>query len=394
MEVHYLFFTYKENMIRVKAGIIMNYQNKLFSFRELYDHDGTNHLFVKAVKQHVNYHKKHCKEYAKILNSRKFHIKHIKSIHDIGKLPPIPTLYLKHYHLSSMDPKKMFIKATSSGTKGKKSHIGFDGLGLFRGFHMVVSTAVTHRLLSWKPTNYIILGYQPNKNNETVISKTAFGSTLFAPAIKRTYALKYVNQSYQLDLNGLKKALLRYSKQPFPVRLVGFPAYTYFFLNELKQAGISVKLHPDSMVMLGGGWKQFYTEKVEKEDLYRLIEEILGIKESNCREFFGAVEHPMIYCDCKKHHFHVPAYSRVVIRDVNTLEPVEHGKMGLLNLITPMLNSMPIVSVMTDDLAVLHDGATCGCGIETPYFEIIGRVGVSDIKTCAAGAEELLQGKG
>ena len=49
------------------------------------------------------------------------------------------------------------------------------------------------------------------------------------------------------------------------------------------------------------------------------------------------------------------------------------------------------MSVMTDDIGILHDGKKCGCGIESPYLEIIGRIGMKDIKTCAAGAAELLK---
>jgi len=85
----------------------------------------------------------------------------------------------------------------------------------------------------------------------------------------------------------------------------------------------------------------------------------------------------------------VPIYSRVIVRDLN-LQPVRYGEPGLLNLITPMMTSMPFTSVMTDDLAVMHDGKECDCGIESPYFDILGRVGLADIKTCAAGASELL----
>lgn len=47
---------------------------------------------------------------------------------------------------------------------------------------------------------------------------------------------------------------------------------------------------------------------------------------------------------------------------------------------------------MSDDLAIMHDGIECGCGINSPYFEILGRAGLTDIKTCAAGAEELMKG--
>ena len=49
---------------------------------------------------------------------------------------------------------------------------------------------------------------------------------------------------------------------------------------------------------------------------------------------------------------------------------------------------------MTDDLGILHDGDTCPCGVKSPWLEIIGRVGMADIKTCAAGADDLRKGVG
>ena len=141
--------------------------------------------------------------------------------------------------------------------------------------------------------------------------------------------------------------------------------------------------------LLGGGWKQFYTEQVDKDIFYELAKRVLGVDDSNIIEFFGAVEHPILYCDCKNHHFHVPVYSRVFIRDADTLEVLENEKEGLVNLMTPTLKVCPVLSVMTDDIGILHDGKKCGCGIESPYLEIIGRIGMKDIKTCAAGAAEL-----
>ena len=105
------------------------------------------------------------------------------------------------------------------------------------------------------------------------------------------------------------------------------------------------------------------------------------------------VEHPIFYNTCKHHHFHVPIYARVLIRDVRTLEPLPMGQAGLVNLITPLNRATPVTSVVTDDLGVLRPGEDCGCGINSPYLTILGRVGMPEIQTCAAGAAELL-GKG
>ena len=175
---------------------------------------------------------------------------------------------------------------------------------------------------------------------------------------------------------------------------MGFPSYTYFAMKLLDERGIYPRLPKNSKIMLGGGWKQFYREAVDKREFYSLAEKVFGISDTDIVEFYGAVEHPVLYCDCEQHHFHIPVYSRVIIRDATTLEPLPYGKIGLVNLITPMVRATPILSVMTDDLGVLHDGGECGCGIDSPYLEIIGRVGLKEIKTCAAGAAELLGKQG
>ena len=117
---------------------------------------------------------------------------------------------------------------------------------------------------------------------------------------------------------------------------------------------------------------------------------MLGVGEEHIHELFGAVEHPIFYNTCKHHHFHVPIYARVLIRDVRTLEPLPMGQAGLVNLITPLNRATPVTSVVTDDLGVLRPGEDCGCGIKSPYLTILGRVGMPEIQTCAAGAAELL----
>ena len=361
---------------------------KLFYSRDMYDLPGTETLFLKSMRECCTWHAAHCPEYAAILRGAGFAPGDLRTAADLARLPAIPTVYFKRHALFSMPQWRMPVKATSSGTAGRRSQMGFDAAGLLCGLGMVLSVARYHHLFSRKLTNYIVLGWQPHRSNKTVIAKTAFGNTLFAPALHREYALKFRGGEYHLDQEGLLAALVRYEKQGRPVRLVGFPAYTHFLLKEMERRKLRLKLAPGSMILLGGGWKQFYREAVDKEVLYGEALDRLGIPETHIREFFGAVEHPISYCDCRFHHFHVPVYSRVLIRDVNTLEPLPMGQMGLLNLLTPMVHAVPLLSVMTDDLAVLHPGESCPCGVRAPWLEIIGRVGMVDIKTCAAGAED------
>lgn len=374
-----------------KGNRTVKFRSKLFG-QKPYHRQATRELFCKAMQENFRFQYEHCKAYQKIADEFGMKPEDILTEEDVAKIPPLPTLLFKHHHLYSMRKSQMLIKATSSGTKGKYSRIGFELSSLLCGLKMVIKIGKLRNLFSYMPSHYMVLGYKPHRSNQTAVTKTAFGVTLFAPALSRTYILKYKGGKYEPDFDGMKRALLKYSKTIFPVRFIGFPSYTYFLLKQLEEEGVRLKLRKGSKVMLGGGWKQFYTQQVDKQELYELVERILGIKDCDIAEFFGAVEHPILYCDCERHHFHVPVYSEVLIRDVNTLKPVPMGTTGLVNLLTPMVKATPILSVMTDDLGVLHEGKECGCGIDAPYLEVIGRVGVQDIKTCAAGAAEMLSG--
>lgn len=365
------------------------YTRKLFSTRKIYDLEQSDSIFIKAMKENALFHYNHSEDYQRILDQAKFNPHQIDSMEDLYDLPFIPTLYFKHHEIFSMPLKKMPIKATSSGTSGTKSKIGMDFTSLWYGFKMVLKIFKYHKLWSLRPVTYIIFGYEPNKSNQAGIAKTANGFTYVAPARKKVFAIKYTKDGYVVDLERVKKALIEADKKHRPVRTIGFPAYTYFLLKEMKAEGIRLNLHKLSKITVGGGWKQFYAEKVDKESFYQLVKEVLGVDDKNCVEFFGAVEHPILYTDCRYHHFHIPAYARVIIRDVDTLKPLPFGQMGLINLMTPMVKATPLLSVMTDDLGILHNEG-CKCGEKSPWLEIIGRVGIKDITTCAAGAEELL----
>jgi phenylacetate-coenzyme A ligase PaaK-like adenylate-forming protein len=363
---------------------------RLFYHPRLYDLAGTEALFMRAIADNVRHHIRRCPEYAEILRLRDFSPDSLTGTEDLGRLPPITTLFLKRRALYSAPKERLILKSTTSGTSGRVGFMGLDLPTSLHGIGMIATTFLTHRLPSPRLTNYAVLGYEPAKHNKIGAARTAYAMTFSAPALRREYALRDTGDAYESNLDALCDALARYAKQNRPVRFIGFPAYFMFLLKELQKRGLRMRLHPRSLVILAGGWKQFFAERIEKPELYALSEETVGLGGSRIREFFGAVEHPIAYCDCANHHFHVPIYSRVLIRDVNTLEPVGYGVPGLLNLITPMVTSMPFSSVITDDIATLYPGESCGCGVTSPYFEIEGRVGMADIKTCAAGAAELL----
>ncbi|MDR2546535.1 MAG: acyl-protein synthetase [Lachnospiraceae bacterium] len=368
----------------------MKLRTKLFITKDIYNLKSTNDIFLGAMKANVEFHMKKCPDYKTILDNLGFDINSLQSIDDLDKIPPLPTSYLKNNSLLSKPFSRLLIKTTSSGTGGKKTLSGFDISSGFCGLFMVRKVFRFHQLISLRRTNYIILGYQPDRSNQTAMAKALKGFTLFAPAKKKEYALVFVDGEYQINKEGLIEAILQYGKQRNPVRIIGFPAYFKMFLDELNDRDIKMKLPQNSKVMVGGGWKALFNEEISKEELFRMANETLGIERQNFKDHFSTAEHPINYVSCINNHFHVPVFSRVIIRDVRTLEPLPQNCAGLLNLVTPLLSSMPYGSIMTDDIAIMKDGSECGCGIRSPYFELIGRVGLTSIKTCTQTASEFL----
>lgn len=368
-------------------------RQRLFWSAHPYDLEGTGEKFLRAVRANCAFHLKRCPEYRSIAQALHFSPDQLQTMEDLAKIPVLPTLFYKRHALFSMPRSRMAMYVTSSGTSGKFSQIGFDWGCVFAEIPMVLHLGWTHGLISPKPAHCVILGYKPHKSNRTGVTRTMYGLTYFSPPISRTYALQYVDGGYVPDLDGVARALDKLGRSVFPTRIVGFPSYLWFGLKRMEELGLRVRLPRGSKILLAGGWKQHYSQQVEKSVLYDLAGRVLGIPEEEIHESFGAVEHPIFYNACKHHHFHIPIYSRVIIRDVNTLEPLPMGRIGLVNLITPLMNATPTTSVMTDDLGYLTPGEACGCGISSPYLTLLGRVGLSDIQTCAAGAAQIL-GKG
>ena len=244
------------------------------------------------------------------------------------------------------------------------------------------------------PANYLLYSYEPQRELKLGTSYTDNFLTKYAPVKNLVYALKSNGKSgHDFDLYGCIQALQDFAEQGLPVRIFGFPAFFYFTIQRMIDLGHKpLKLHPDSLVFLGGGWKGHADQAIDKSKFYDLVESQLGIPNERLRDGFGSVEHSIPYIECKNHNFHVPIYSKVIIRDLTSLRALGYGKRGFLHFLSPYITSVPAHSIMMGDLAVLYPAQDCGCGIQSDWFTILGRAGISKNKSCAIAASELLRG--
>ncbi|MGB5822732.1 MAG: hypothetical protein WBH44_01550 [Proteocatella sp.] len=365
---------------------------KLWAYNEPFDFESSQQDFIKSVQESAVYHYKHNDFYKLYLNKNKFDPETIDSIDDIIKIPFIHANFYKTHTVKTANEENIILNLTSSGTTGQKSQMFYDDFTIFASDKSADVQFAKYGLITDEPTNFLLYSYEPAANVNVGTLRTRQMMRRYAKENELVYALKYTGKEHEFDLFGCIEALLRFEKQGLPVRLLGFPAFLYFTLEKMREMGYPpLKLHPKSLVMMGGGWKGFVDKQLSPDEFRTYIKERLGLSHECCRESYGAVEHGVAYIDCPNHHFHVPIYSRVFIRDVKTLEVLPYGEPGFLNVVSAMNTSVPVVSLLLGDLAILHEGDSCGCGIASPWFEIIGRAGTSKNKSCAIAAAELLR---
>lgn len=350
-------------------------------------------LFIRAMQEIVSWHQENCDFYRDYLNYHAYNPEKIRTVEDCSRIPFLHANFFKTHEVLSIPRDKVASHLTSSGTTGQKSQMFFDERSIKAGTGMIDRIMRQNDFITDEPVNYLLYTYEPFAGGKLGTANTDMYLCNFAPANKVCYALKSTGAGgHEFDLFGVIRALQEYEAEGLPVRIFGFPSFLYFTLQRMQEMGCSkLKLSEKSLTLLGGGWKGYASKQIHKLELYRLCEEMLGIPESRCRDGFGAVEHAVPYIECENHQFHVPVWSRVFIRDVKTLEPLDYGKSGFLSFVTPYITSVPAISVMMGDLAALHSGKTCSCGIETPYFEVQGRAGSSKNKSCALAAAEFLR---
>lgn len=352
--------------------------------------------FIQAMIEVTKWHIEHSEYYKKLAKSQNFSVEEIKSIEDCLKIPHLWAHFFKTREILSVKTDEVYLHLTSSGTTGQKSQIFFDEWTIKSAQRMVDWIFEFYKWITPNSKcNYILFSYETERSSKLGTAYTDNYLCKYAPVNEVFTALKLTGEGgHEFDSYGTIDSFIKFARAGLPVRIFGFPAFLFFALQRMKKLGITpLKFHPDSLVFLGGGWKGHADKQIDKTELYQLAHEMLGIPDSRLRDGFGSVEHCIPYVECSNHEFHIPIYSRVFIRDVETLKPLGFNEKGFLHFVSPYITSMPAHSVIMGDMASLHKGSECNCGLNTPFFRVHGRAGLSKNKSCALAASELLKDK-
>lgn len=159
-----------------------------------------------------------------------------------------------------------------------------------------------------------------------------------------------------------------------------------FMNNYMEENDLRFDL-PDSVLNVGGGgWSghksQLKYPPIDKVKFVNDCVKYLGTDPKNITDMYGFTETPIIFGshwseDYQDFIFHCPPQARIIVRDLETQEPIETtGKKGFIEVLTPFgVDASVNHAVAIDDVVELVGKNKCPeCGYEGAAFLLYGRL--------------------
>ncbi|MGE4503273.1 MAG: hypothetical protein AB7D03_10395 [Thiomicrospira sp.] len=352
-------------------------------------------MFIEAMQAITEWHIQRSPWYREFARLNAIVPDKLTSMDKLIAMPPVHANFFKAHEIRSITQDEVVAHMTSSGTTGQKSQMFMDTFTFEQTRQMVRWAMSARGVMSDQACHYLVNAYEPFEGIKVGTSRTNQFLMQFAPVAEQCWTLRHIGGGeHQFDVFGAMAALQAWSQGDTPVRIIGFPAFLHFILQRMRDLGVGdLRLPKGSLVIFGGGWKGHADQAISREQLHANIQTQLGMAADRIVETFGSVEHSIPYIASARQRLHQPTWSRVVVRDVKTLQPVADGQPGFLSFISPYITSAPAHSVVMGDMAVRYAPNPLLEPDEppTPWFEVLGRAGVSANKSCAAAAAELLK---
>jgi hypothetical protein len=168
------------------------------------------------------------------------------------------------------------------------------------------------------------------------------------------------DEAYRNFLGALRRA----TERGRAVWLFGAP-YQVKALCTLMQAVGSTALRPGSVVTLGGGWKSFEGQRVDRPALCEMIQAALGVPPARVLEAYAMVELNTPLMRCGDGRYHVPPILEPWLFD-EALLPLAPGMdvTGTFGFMDPTATSYPAFVVTGDEVRLVRE--RCPCGLVGP----------------------------
>jgi len=365
--------------------------NKLCSIKHAFSaSDETHDIFIKAMVENYKFQLERQPYIRFLADKYGIEVDNIHTLEDVYKIPFLFVETMKYNSFCSVPKDEVHTVLTSSGTKGQKTQSFFDKGSMDRLQTLAFNTFDSIGYRSSVPVHYFIMSYDINTAKNIGTSWSDNQMMNLAPAKSKHWVIEWdeKSQKFHFDVNKWANKFIELSSDA-PVRLLGFPAFMYQMVEEIKNINGKIKVREESFILAGGGWKNHLGKSMGINEFANYMEENIGLKKGNIGDTYGMAEHGVPYCSCEKGHYHIPVYGHLIVRDPLSMKIKDIGEEGLLQLVTPYNIAQSNLSVLSTDLVVI--GENCSCGIKGKYIKSIRRGGNKKHKGCAIAAQEILK---
>ena len=332
-----------------------------------------NEIFHNAMNESIKFHYEKSDEFKKICDNRNFSPEKEFLVQDI---PFLPVSLFKTFQLKSV-PESEIIKTvySSATTSNSPSTIFLDQITSKRQTKVLISI-MKDFLINKK--NFLIIDQKSDLDNSKEVKSRESAIRGFFPFMESiNFAL---DSKLKLDISQFEKL----SEKNCCV--MGFTWLLYTIVlenennNEVKEFFKNIE---NPIIIHIGGWKKLSDKKVDKEEFNQKVSNFFNCKKENIIDIYGMTEQlGTIYPDCSEGNKHVSAYSEIFIRNIDTLEIEEIGISGFIQLVSPIPQSYPGISLLSDDIGKILGVDDCACGRKGKYFRFEKRTEKADIKGC------------
>jgi len=345
--------------------------------------------FFEAMRHAFRHHSKNSEFYKRLCGYGEFDSGRLNSFDDIWDIPYILCDAFKAFDIQTKTRDLLRMEMTSSGTSGRKSKVALNILSGQRLLYSAYHIYETLGAVASEPANYIFMAYSPSLDDTRATTNSDIVISYFAPRKEVFYALDSKKGEGVGFLKDETVAnLRRFIRDGAPIRILGFLHHTCEVLKAYYERYGRAEFPRGSYILSGGGWKNFARIYGDGFDLFKFLSDHTAIDLKNVRDLYTLNEHAVFYLECEEHNMHVPNVALACSRDPRTLKRLGCGQRGLVHLYSPLIESAPLLSILTTDYGSV--GESCPCRIGGPYLKIMGRAGVTKKTTCAATADQYI----
>ncbi len=299
------------------------------------------------------------------------------SFDSLQAFPYLPVRLFKEYELKSCEDTKVIKTLTSSGTTSQKvSKIYLDKETSTLQTKALVK--IMQNYLGKQRLPMLIIDTKSILKNRKMFSARGAGILgLSTFGRNHTYAL---DENMKIDIETIETFTETHKGQKIFIFGFTFMIWQYFY-EKLKEHNKKLNLS-NAILVHSGGWKKLVEKAVDNATFKKCLKEQIGI--DDIHDFYGMVEQVgSIFVECEYGYLHAPIFADIIIRDPMTLEPLDYGEEGIIEVLSILPRSYPGHVLLTEDIGTAIGEDDCACGRKGKYFIVKGRLPKTGIRGCS-----------